>query len=146
LIADTPPSRARRASARWARRRARWRDDRGSAPIELAIVAPAVLLLVLGVIQACLVFHARNLALAAAQQGTDAARAYDAPPGAGPTRARSFLDQAAGDSLTAVTISTGADAGQVSVTVTGTAISLIPGMAFHVTQTSSGPREVVTAP
>ena len=109
-------------------------------------MAPAVLLLVFGVLQACLVFHARSIALAAAQQGVDAARAYDAPAGSGTARAQTFAARAAGDSLTGVTVSTSSDGTQVSVTVAGTAISLLPGIRFNISQTSSGPRERVTAP
>ena len=43
--------------------------DRGSASLEIAILAPALLLLTFVVVQAGLWFYARNLALAAAQEG-----------------------------------------------------------------------------
>jgi Flp pilus assembly protein TadG len=145
-----PHTRALGPARRFAAGRTRWRRfiriDRGSAPLELAIVAPAVLLLVFGVLQTCLVFHARQIALAAAQQGADAARAYDAPAGAGTARAQAFLSQAAGDSLVATSVTVTASAGQVAVTVEGSAISLLPGVSFHIWQTSAGPREVVTTP
>src|SRR3954468_14627745 len=108
--AARPPSRAHRpslphramASNRGARTPRRWAHERdgGSASLEIAILAPALLLLTFVVVQAGLWFYARNLALAAAQEGVTAGRAYNAPAGVGPARARAFLAEQTGDSLT----------------------------------------------
>lgn len=126
----------------------RWRawlgDDRGSSPLELAIVAPGVLLLILGAIQACLIWHANDLALAAAQQGVDAARAYDAAPEAGTARATTFLDQAARDFLGNRQITVTTNGAQVAVTVRAEPLSLLPDRWFTVNQTATGPQEVIT--
>lgn len=126
----------------------RWRtplaDDRGSSPLELAIVMPAVLLLIVGAIQGCLIWHANGLALAAAQQGVDAARAYDAAPEAGTARAAAFLDQAAVDFLDQRQVTITGDGTQVAVTVRAEPLSLLPGRWFPVTQTATGPREIIT--
>ena len=50
------------------------RDDRGSSAVELAILAPALLLASLLIIQFALWFDARHAALAAAQEGARVAR------------------------------------------------------------------------
>lgn len=50
--------------------------DRGVLSISLALVFPAVLLLILMVVQASLVWYAREVALAGARAGADAGRSY----------------------------------------------------------------------
>ena len=105
------------------------RRDDGSASLEIAILGPALLLLVFAIVQAGLWFYARSLALAAAQEGVAAARAYEASGDAGVARARSFLDQAAGDSLQAATVSrAGSTATTARVEVRGLALSVLPGV------------------
>lgn len=102
--------------------------ERGSVSLELAILFPAVLLLVFAIVQYGLWFHARSLALTAAQEGVTAATTYTANPAAGPARAREFLDTHAGDLLTDVTITTdGTSTTEVRVQVTGRSLSLLPG-------------------
>lgn len=116
--------------------------DRGASVIEFAIIALPLLFITFIVIQAALVFYARSTALAAATQGAQAARAYGADPQvAGKNRAKNFLN-VAGDGLrntsepvVAVT------ATDVTVTVNGDAISVIPWLDFDVSQSASGPIE-----
>jgi Flp pilus assembly protein TadG len=122
--------------------------DRGSASLEIAILAPALLLLTFVVVQAGLWFYARNLALAAAQEGVTAGRAYNAPTTAGPVRARAFLSEQAGDSLTGTTVSsTGTTAAVVRITVTGHSLSVLPGLSgMAITQSAQGSREHFTVP
>ena len=67
------------------------RRDTGSASIELVILFPALLLLVTAMIQYALWFHARSLALAAAQEGVAVARAYGSTPQAGRDTALAFV-------------------------------------------------------
>lgn len=128
------------------RTRTRPRREAGSASLEIAILGPALLLLVFTVVQAGLWFYARSLALAAAQEGVIAARAYRASSDAGVTRARSFLDRSAGDSLQAATVSrAGSTATTVRVEVRGRALSVLPGIAGPpVSQVASGPVERFT--
>jgi Flp pilus assembly protein TadG len=103
--------------------------DRGSASLEIAILGPALLLLIFGLVQAALWFYARNLALAAAQEGADAARGYQASTDAGVTRAESFLQRAAGDSLQSATVSSsGSTPTTVRIEVRGRSLSVIPGL------------------
>ena len=49
--------------------------------LEIAILAPALLLLVFSIVQGGLWFHARNLAQAAAQEGAAAGAAYHSTTG-----------------------------------------------------------------
>jgi len=117
--------------------------DRGSSPVELAILAPAVLLALFASIQVAAVFMARSVALSAAQEASTAERAFGAPAGAGEDRGRSFLGRA-GDWLSGGQVIVERDGEQVTTTVTGQAISLIPGFTFTVSQTARGEVERFT--
>jgi TadE-like protein len=122
--------------------------DTGSASLEIAILAPALLLLTFVLVQAGLWFYARSLALAAAQEGVTAGRAYNAPATAGAVRARAFLSEQAGDSLTGTTVSSsGTTAAVVRITVTGHSLSVLPGLpGMAITQSAQGSREHFTVP
>ena len=124
----------------------RRRADGGSATLEVAILGPALLALIFSVVQAGLWFYARSLALAAANEGVTAGRAYQAPPGAGPARARTFIADHAGDSLLAATVSdSGSDATMVRIQVSGRALSVLAGFSgLTVTQSAQAPRERFT--
>jgi Flp pilus assembly protein TadG len=63
------------------RRVRRGRADRGASAIELAILAPALLILTMIIIQFALWFQARQAALAAAQEGARIAREDTAAKG-----------------------------------------------------------------
>lgn len=122
------------------------RGDGGSASLEIAILAPALLLLVFAIVQGGLLFYARNLALAAAQEGATAGSAYHAPAGAGTARARAFLTEQAADSLTSTTVtSTGSTTTVVRIQVTGRSLSVLPGLpGLVVTQSAEAPVERFT--
>ncbi len=114
--------------------------DRGGGPVEFAVLALPILVLTFMVAQAALVYYARSTALAAATQGANAARAYNAPANAGVVKANDFLSTVgAGLNDPVVTYSTtGTD---VTITVTGQAPTIIPGLTFTVTHSASGPVE-----
>ena len=122
------------------------RGDGGSASLEIAILAPALLLLVFAIVQGGLWFYARNLALAAAQEGATAGSAYHAPHDAGTARARAFLTEQAADSLTSTTVtSTGSTNTLVRIQVTGRSLSVLPGLpGLVVTQSAEAPVERFT--
>jgi hypothetical protein len=131
-------------------RRARWGrpgGDRGSASIEFAITAVAVMAIMFTAIQAATWYWARSIALAAAQEGVNAQRAYNAAPGAGLAKANAFI-ASTGDGLNDSTVTMTSDAQQVQVTVTGRCLSIIPGFcnAFPVNATAHGTVERVTSP
>ncbi len=117
--------------------------ERGANPVELAVVMPAILVLLFGSIQLGVWFVARSTALNAAQSGVNAQRALQAPANAGRDRATSFL-RASGDWLadwrnpgpTCTRTAT-----EVTCTVSGRSLSVIPGVDFRVRQTAHGPVE-----
>ncbi|MGW0332251.1 TadE/TadG family type IV pilus assembly protein [Streptomyces sp. NPDC003011] len=120
----------------------RWGDDRGDTSIQMAIVYPFVLLATIAVIQASMWYYARQIALTAAREGLTAARTYQASPADGTARAREVLDRTAGDSLRGYTVVASVDGQRVRMQVSGTAVSLIPGVSgLSVTQSASGPAE-----
>jgi Flp pilus assembly protein TadG len=122
--------------------------DRGMISLELAILFPALLLVVFTTIQAALWYHARSLALAAAQEGVRAARAEDSTLADGRAAAQAFLDRAAADTLLDTTVSTaGSGSTQVRVVVRGRALSVLPGIGGPtVAQESRGTVERFTSP
>ncbi|GAA0409271.1 hypothetical protein GCM10009541_60490 [Micromonospora gifhornensis] len=122
--------------------------ERGGNPVELAVTLPAILLMLFASIQVAAVFVARSTALNAAQSGVNAQRLHEAAPNAGAERATKFLNQA-GDWLvgwkdpgpSCVTTAT-----DVTCTVTGRALSVVPGVSFSVRQSAHGTVERWTAP
>lgn len=110
--------------------------------MELTIVFPVVLLLVMTLIQAALWFYARSVALGAAQEGARQGRLQPASTARADTAAQAFLDRTARDLLTARSVTVAGSPTTIDVTVTGTSISLFPGLSgWSVTQTAAGPIE-----
>ncbi|GAB3056105.1 TadE/TadG family type IV pilus assembly protein [Micromonospora schwarzwaldensis] len=117
--------------------------ERGANPVELAVMMPAILVLLFGSIQVGVWFVARSTALNAAQTGVNAQRTYDAGPDAGRAQAIAFLrrsgDWLAGwDRVGPTCVETATD---VTCTVRGRSLSVVPGVDFEVTQTAHGPVE-----
>jgi Flp pilus assembly protein TadG len=121
------------------------RDDRGSGTLELVVAFPVVLLLVFTIIQAALFFHARNVALAAAQEGVRAATAYGGTSSIGVGVARDFLTGPGDGALQRSRVTRDTGKQQVIVTVSGTTPAIVPGLLLPVSQTASGPVERFTA-
>jgi Flp pilus assembly protein TadG len=123
-------------------RRRRLGRDRGSSAIELAILAPALLILTMLVVQWALWFQARQVALNIAQDGARYARAQQ--PGwqtQAVTQANQMYDEIGTKVLTHVNVNVNPDGGapnQVYVTVTGHVPTLLPGMSLTVQETSGG--------
>lgn len=128
-------------------RRRRWRvllrGEKGASPVELAIVSFGMLVLTFSVVQVGLVFYARSLAHVAATQAVNVARGYGSTDEAGRSKAYSFLERAgAGLRDPVVTIRrTGTD---VTVTVSGSAVSVLPGLRITIEQSAHGSVERVT--
>ena len=122
------------------------RGDAGSVSVEIAILFPALLIIVTALVQYALWFHARSVALAAAQEGVTAVASYGAAPGSGTNHARWFLDTHATGTLTGTQVSEEFPTpGQVTVDVTGRAVSVLPGAAGPaVTQSAQAPIERFT--
>jgi Flp pilus assembly protein TadG len=131
----------RREGAAWlARRRRAGRTERGGGPVEFAVLASGMLALAFMIIQAGLVYHAKSVALAAATQGVNVARGYGNTPAEGEAHAREFLaDVGAGLRQSEVRSSVENVNGEaVVITVTGKALSVLPGFDFSVEQSARG--------
>ncbi|WP_245852737.1 TadE/TadG family type IV pilus assembly protein [Blastococcus aggregatus] len=126
--------------------RRRLSGERGAASVELAVTFPVVLLLVMTLIQAALWFHARSIALGAAQEGAREGRVQPASIVRAESAAAGFLEQTASDLLTDRTVTVADSPTSIEVTVTGTSLSLFPGLSgWSVTQSAIGPVERVTS-
>nr|MDT0666757.1 pilus assembly protein [Micromonospora sp. DSM 115978] len=124
----------------------RRRDDRGVSSLELAIVTPAVLLLIFFIVQVALWWYGRNVALQAAREGVSQLRLVQ------PTDDVEAAQVAVEDSVVDFAATLGQesllgpaadsvydpDEGRVSVTVTGDVVSLVPGLTLSVSQQAYG--------
>jgi Flp pilus assembly protein TadG len=112
--------------------------------LQLAVIFPVVLTLLLLSVQAGLFFHARHVARAAANEGLRAARLYGHTAVDGQAAAAQLLRQSGGDLISDEQVTATRDTSTASVSVTGQAISLLPGVSLNVSETSSGPVERFT--
>jgi len=97
--------------------------------------------------QAALYYHARSVAIAAAQEGARAASAETGTKMEGIAAADDFVSTAGGDDvLTAVSVTADRTTTNVTVTVVGHSLSVIPGWSPTITQSASLPVERATAP
>jgi Flp pilus assembly protein TadG len=117
------------------------RRERGSASVELVVAAPLMLLLIMMVVQFAMWAHATHIAQAAANSGVQTARAYHSSADAGRAQASSVLDQLAGTVLTGTRVDARRDATTATVTVTGDAAAVLPGLHLPVHVSVTAPRE-----
>ncbi len=115
--------------------------------MELAVIAPSLILLIFFVIQASLYFYARSVALQSGREALSQARLQTTPQlcrGAIPSvsaYASGYADQVGGNFVQDFTVSKidcGTD--RVTVTVTAQSVSLI-GFHFSIEESVSGPVE-----
>jgi Flp pilus assembly protein TadG len=120
-------------------------SDTGSFSLELAVLFPVFLLLVLLIVQAALYFFARSIASSAAQQGADTARLQGNTPADGASTATAFVTGQGGGILDDLAVTTTSSSPtQVSITVTGHALTIVPGVTFTIRQSATAPRERYT--
>ena len=123
------------------------RDERGSVSIELVILLPALFAVMFLGMQAALFYHARTVAIAAAQEGAQAAGGENGKEADGVSAASSFVVEAGGDDvLTRSTATANRTATTVTVTVRGHSLSVIPGWNPLIVQSASVSVERLTAP
>ncbi|KAB2363412.1 TadE/TadG family type IV pilus assembly protein [Actinomadura montaniterrae] len=134
---------ARPAAALAAARR-RLRSDAGVSSMEWALLTPVLILVLLAVVQFTMVFHARQVALAAAQSGARVARTQPVGGGwqdAAVAKATGDIDHIGPHLISGLHVDTGEVNDERWVQVSGTAVQVIPFMTFHVSQRSQGPIE-----
>lgn len=128
-----------------ARRRGWWRErERGDANISAVLLWPAVLAIVWLSLQTGLWMFARQVALSAAEQGAQAARSQPVSTARANTAAAGFMAAAGRGLVTDPAVTASITGGSMRVQVTGTAISLLPGVTFTIHQESVQPLERIT--
>lgn len=120
-------------------------DERGAASIEMVILLPALFAVLFLGMQAALYYHARTIAIAAAQEGARVAAANHAGSGDGIAAAYAYLADA-GDSLESSRATAQRTATTATVTIRGRSLSVIPGWRPVITQQASAEVERLTAP
>ena len=95
--------------------------------------------------QGALYYHARTVAIAAAQEGARAAGAEDGTAADGIAAATAFVKQAGGDDvLVGATAAGDRSATTATVTIRGSSLSVIPGWTPVIEQSASTPTERLT--
>lgn len=123
------------------------RGEAGAASVaQVVLVAPVLLLTLMLIVQFALFFHARNVAENAAQEGAAVARRYDGSDDAARRRAADYLDQVAGETLSSTQVGASRSAEVASVTVSGTVVTLVPGLRLSVSESATGPVERYVPP
>lgn len=120
-------------------------SERGSASIQMVLLLPVLFTVMFLGMQAALFYHARSVAIAAAQEGARASSVEDGSGGAGAAAAASFVAAAGGeDVIKGARVSSSRTAEVATVTVTGTSLSVIPGWSPFVRQLATAPVERIT--
>jgi Flp pilus assembly protein TadG len=122
----------------------RTRDaSRGASSLELALLTPILLFVILLVVQFAMVYHARHVALAAAQAGARVARGQATGDwqSAAKSKAETYANQIGPNIITGVVAKPSGDADERFVDVEGEAITVIPFKSWHVHQRAGGPTE-----
>jgi Flp pilus assembly protein TadG len=120
------------------------KHERGTVALELAVVAPVLMLLVLGLLQFALWYHAQNVVQSAAQEGARTAAAEEGSVEAGRTRALEVLQAGLGQAASNedAVASVNQDAAQVVVTAEMPGLLPIPGLrSFTLSSESTAFRE-----
>lgn len=114
-----------------------------SSSTQLAVVFPLLMLLTLGIIQAGLWLHARNVAQRAATAAVDIARGSYGTAGEGEQRGREL---AAAAGLTDVVVHVDRGPQRVTADVSAHATLVLDLGLGRIEETASAPRERVSAP
>jgi Flp pilus assembly protein TadG len=118
----------------------------GATSVEMALLWMAMLALVLAVVQVALVFLAAQLALTAAEDGLRAGRYYRvASADLARREAEDFLARTAGSTLGSPRVAAvmSSDGATLQVTVSGTVLSVVPGVDLTVVKQATGAVEGV---
>jgi Flp pilus assembly protein TadG len=133
-----------RRLARAVRRRARLASmgEEGSAAVEVAVLAPLLVLVVFAGVQLAQWYFARTGAYEAAVAGAQAGRLHQAAADAADSAARSYL-LGLGGSVGSPSVQVSTSAEDVTVTVSGQAplILALPGLSLTVEQSATAPME-----
>lgn len=116
-------------------------DERGAVAVQLVVLVPALMLILLTIVQFALVQHAHHIAQSAAARALAVARAQNGTEADGDARARQVLAAIGGDVLTDPEITVTRTGDRVRVEITGRVIAVIPGTTLRVSAVSAGPAD-----
>ena len=127
-------------------RRERLRDDSGFSALEMVIIFPVTILIVFGIVQFAIWYHANDIAQAAAQQAVRSASAYNGTQADGTREAGQVLTENAKGLIIHTRIACSRHPGIATVTVTGEALQVIPFIPLPVKATATAPVEAFLPP
>ena len=105
------------------------RGELGQSMVEFALVLPLLLVVLVGVVQFALAYHARDVATTAVQEGARLAAAEGRTPAEGAARAREVLESGLGKTGTGFTVTAQDDGEIVIVETAGDYPLFIPWLA-----------------
>ncbi len=114
--------------------------DRGATGISFVLVMPVVIFAFMLLLQFAVKANADRAAQAAAEEGAAVARTWNGSSAAGEETAAEYAERMGDGVLHDVTVTSSRSAEVATVTVSGTATSLL-GITIRVEETSSGPVE-----
>ncbi|MGW1995419.1 TadE family protein [Embleya sp. NPDC001921] len=113
--------------------------DRGGMSITMAIIFPVFILVLLAVIQGCLWWYAREVAMQAAKESVEEARRRGGDIPAAEQRGRDVAKDLSGGMLKDLKVVSDRQAERIRVTVRGTSLSVVPGIgSLTITQHADG--------
>jgi hypothetical protein len=114
-------------------------DDQASMLVEAMVVVPVLMLLVVLLVQFALWAHSAQIVQLAASEGDRVTRDFGGGPQVGEARANSILRGAGSDLSSSNVVVVIDPGGMARVTVTGTSVSILPGIATPVSSVQIGP-------
>lgn len=110
----------------------KWIDDRGEVALELAIVAPVLMVLLLGVLQFGLWYHAQHVVQTAALEASRVAAAEDGTADEGQVRALDVLRAGLGSAPegTVVQVNVASESVRTTVEANMRGLLPIPGLTY----------------
>lgn len=113
--------------------------------LEAAITLPAIILVTMFIVQWAIVWHARSVAEAAAEEGLRTAESYQSTAADGKADTINYLHQVAPHVLAGAQVTVDRAPTTVTVRVQSPVMSVIPFGDFTVDESASGPVEAFTA-
>ncbi|MFC0107926.1 TadE/TadG family type IV pilus assembly protein [Kibdelosporangium aridum] len=121
-------------------------DQSGAGTVELVVATPVLLLLILLIAQFALYMHATHIAQSAAAEALSAARVSGGTSAAGNAEGRRILGQLGSGPLQGGSVNVTRGNAEATVTITGTATSVLPFLTLTVHAEAAGPIEKFSPP
>jgi Flp pilus assembly protein TadG len=122
------------------------RDDSGFSALEMVVIFPVTIMMVFGIIQFGIWYHANDIAQAAAQKAAQTASAYNGTQAGGFQVAAQVLEQNADGLILHTHVASARDQQVATVTVNGYALQVIPFIPLPVEATATVPVEAFRPP